>query len=941
MEFSARRLFIETITDDSGIVIPAVTVTVYDAGTTGTIPLYYAKSGLSFTGTGDDDLSVQTPFAGSSDTQFRLKMMTGGTKFKWSDDGGTTWDKTGITITGAHLITGALVVHFTGTTGHNAGDRWDLYARPNPFVTDADGVADAFGNGDVYDEITIVLSKTDYSFTDINAALEYLPVRGIRGHTGATGASVTGPTGGRGKTGVTGAASTVPGHTGVTGASGSDGLFGGDSFGFIFCTGTSDAYHGTGSLTLNSTGFGSATMLFVDDMNADAVDIQPWLRTLTGSASAVKGRLRLFEEYDSTNFAVYDLTGGAEAADYFKLYVSKVLVNGSLSNADDVVMSFTRSSIGTMGPSGPSGPQGHTGKTGAMTATGGILTITPTGAHARDVGQIRFLELAANGTDYIALRAADSIGATHYITLPTGIGATGQALLVDSDGDTYWGSVASTLADGDKGDIVVRHTGSEWLVQTGAVSLFKLETGPAQSFMANITNTGASPTFVTVAASRILGRGASGDLAALTGGQAKAILGTLLVPDGGTGKTTGAIGGVPYYPTATTMESSAKLAQYGVVVGGGATGPATISASTTTAHALFATAGAPAFRGIATTDLASFVTQAAVTLYVAKTGNDGNAGTSGSPKLTITGALDSLPVVIAHAVIINVSPGTYTEALEVPISRLNILASLTIQGVDTSDRVWGVKGQATAGAAGTIDVANADVVNDDEWNGAYIALYGGSGEEGQVRAITDTDAANNRITVANWDTAPDASTKYILCGAVTIDGNTAMAVKLSSVRNVAFKYVCFKASGAATWTAFMTNISAAKFHYCMFVGSYGIDVSNSSNAELQYCGFLIPANGIGLYVQNNSYCYALAPVIYGAKSGDIGIYGDTDGSIQLYATEHANVRHLGTGILAYTGTKVYGTSVVYTDNTTNTSPNAPASVADLIADNFAYIEDQS
>ncbi len=52
------------------------------------------------------------------------------------------------------------------------------------------------------------------------------------------------------------------------------------------------------------------------------------------------------------------------------------------------------------------------------------------------------------------------------------------------------------------------------------------------------------------------------------------------------------------------MTSSALLTQYGVMIGGGAgVAPSTIAASTTTTQALFATAGAPAFRAIAAGDL--------------------------------------------------------------------------------------------------------------------------------------------------------------------------------------------------------------------------------------------------------------------------------------------------------------------------------------------------
>lgn len=66
---------------------------------------------------------------------------------------------------------------------------------------------------------------------------------------------------------------------------------------------------------------------------------------------------------------------------------------------------------------------------------------------------------------------------------------------------------------------------------------------------------------------------------------------------GGTITTTGTL-------TCTTcVTSAAALTSNAVVIGGGAQASSTISASTTTTNALFATAGAPAFRNFAATDL--------------------------------------------------------------------------------------------------------------------------------------------------------------------------------------------------------------------------------------------------------------------------------------------------------------------------------------------------
>lgn len=81
------------------------------------------------------------------------------------------------------------------------------------------------------------------------------------------------------------------------------------------------------------------------------------------------------------------------------------------------------------------------------------------------------------------------------------------------------------------------------------------------------------------------------------------------VAQGGTGIASGTSGGIPYYSGSTTIASSAALPVNGVVIGGGAGAtPTGIAASTTTTHALMATAGAPAFRALTDADIPDTIT---------------------------------------------------------------------------------------------------------------------------------------------------------------------------------------------------------------------------------------------------------------------------------------------------------------------------------------------
>jgi hypothetical protein len=88
---------------------------------------------------------------------------------------------------------------------------------------------------------------------------------------------------------------------------------------------------------------------------------------------------------------------------------------------------------------------------------------------------------------------------------------------------------------------------------------------------------------------------------------------TLTIADGKTltatntmdvAKTAGVAGGIPWYDTTATESATALLAQYGVMIGGGASAaPHTATPSSTTTYAFFATATDPGFRAIAATDL--------------------------------------------------------------------------------------------------------------------------------------------------------------------------------------------------------------------------------------------------------------------------------------------------------------------------------------------------
>lgn len=159
--------------------------------------------------------------------------------------------------------------------------------------------------------------------------------------------------------------------------------------------------------------------------------------------------------------------------------------------------------------------------------------------------------------------------------------------------------VSSTATTAANGELKYDTTNSNWHIWNGA-----------DAFLAPVASAPTNGNCVqwNVTTSKIT-LGDTGSPCGSGGGAVSSISGTGIISNSGsTGAVTltwtGTSGGIPYFSSATATGSSAALTQYGVVIGGGAgAAPSSISADTTTTHALFATATAPAFRAIASADL--------------------------------------------------------------------------------------------------------------------------------------------------------------------------------------------------------------------------------------------------------------------------------------------------------------------------------------------------
>ena len=139
-------------------------------------PLVFLAKGVgadTFTGGGLDDLSTGGTYAGFvKKTDYRVEIDGTGSPdtFKWSNDGGATWEQETIDITGiAQALEYGLTITFGATTGHTATDRWDWEAGFEIIeVASWDNVIDAAvadDGGSMTNETTAASNATDDDMT--------------------------------------------------------------------------------------------------------------------------------------------------------------------------------------------------------------------------------------------------------------------------------------------------------------------------------------------------------------------------------------------------------------------------------------------------------------------------------------------------------------------------------------------------------------------------------------------------------------------------------------------------------------------------------------------------------------------------------------------------------------------------------------------------------
>jgi len=123
-------------------------------------------------------------------------------------------------------------------------------------------------------------------------------------------------------------------------------------------------------------------------------------------------------------------------------------------------------------------------------------------------------------------RGDSGSGDPQEITLGANLTMTGTTLAATGGG----------ISDGDKGDITVSGSGATWTVDNDVVTYAKMQNASAGNVvLARAASTSGDYSEVAVGASQLVGRGSTGDVAAITVGSGLSMSGTTLSATGGGG----------------------------------------------------------------------------------------------------------------------------------------------------------------------------------------------------------------------------------------------------------------------------------------------------------------------------------------------------------------------------------------------------------------------
>jgi len=133
------------------------------------------------------------------------------------------------------------------------------------------------------------------------------------------------------------------GNTGATGKTGAQGLYGGFSNDWTFSTSTGSG-PGSTELRINSATYSSASIIYVSNVNASAVDLTAFLDSLYNNGQY--GLIRLFKQSDSSAFFYAKLNSVVNNVTEIVLGITYIDSFSTFAASDSVVLTFSPSGAG-------------------------------------------------------------------------------------------------------------------------------------------------------------------------------------------------------------------------------------------------------------------------------------------------------------------------------------------------------------------------------------------------------------------------------------------------------------------------------------------------------------------------------------------------------------------------------------------------------------------
>lgn len=285
--------------------------------------------------------------------------------------------------------------------------------------------------------------------------------------------------------------------------------------------------------------------------------------------------------------------------------------------------------------------------------------------------------------------------------------------------------------------------------------------------------------------------------------------------------TGGTITGSGTIACATCVTSASALTQYGVVIGGGLQASSTISADTTTTHALFATATAPAFRAIAITDLPTITiagggtnaTSAPSAGAVPNTSSSSASAWTVTPSLGLSGTAGTLSLYPAS--------GNFTSTLGSAATASNTV-DFFASAPTTGDLIKCVTSSTTCTLTDTAILASQVVTSAASLTSTYIMTGAGS-QASQTPSSAATLNSSGQMAVAQL------LASGIVDGEAPVTITTGASATLGGTYNSGYTYN--QEATAGTAVTYTLPTAAAGKQYCVG-NSYNGSAADTGTLEL-------------------------------------------------------------------------------------------------------------